>query len=107
MGAHCQHARIPRLQIAEVVLGDWDLSSDPDCKFDADTDECVDGPAPSSHRNAQRFEVTSADVTVHESWDLTKVVNNGRGLRSDCYARMLRLGQHHSSSRRYLYCFWL
>ena len=61
-------------------MGDWDLSSDPDCKFDADTDECVDGPAPSSHRNAQRFEVTSADVTVHEDWDLTKVVNSGNDI---------------------------
>jgi len=78
--AHCQHARIPRLQIAEVVLGDWDLSSDPDCKFDADTDECVDGPAPASHKNAQRFEVTTADITVHEDWDLTKVVNNGNDI---------------------------
>ena len=53
-------------------MGDWDLSSDPDCKFDADTDECVDGPAPASHQNAQRFEVTTADITVHEDWDLTK-----------------------------------
>ena len=66
-------------------MGDWDLSSDPDCKFDADTEECVDGPAPLHHKNAQRFEVTSADVTVHENWgypnwDLTKVLDNGNDI---------------------------
>ena len=61
-------------------MGDWDLTSDPDCKFDVETDECVDGPAPSSHQKVQRFEVTSADVTVHEDWDLTKVVNNGNDI---------------------------
>ena len=61
-------------------MGDWDLTSDPDCKFDVETDECVGGPAPSSHKFAQRFEVTSADVTVHEDWDLTKVVNNGNDI---------------------------
>ena len=88
--AHCHNARIPRLQIAEVVLGDWDLSSDPDCKFDADTDECVNGPAPIAHKNAQRFEVTSADVKVHENWDLNKVVNNGNDI---ALIRLPRLAQ--------------
>ena len=58
-----------------MVLVDWDLSSDPDCKFDADTDECVDGQAPSSHRNAQRFNVTSADVRLHENWDFHEDVD--------------------------------
>ena len=57
--AHCQHKSNPRKQIAEVVLGDYDLSKDPDC----------DGPC----RKAQRFEITPADVLVHEDWNLEKV----------------------------------
>ena len=61
-------------------MGEWDLNSDPDCKFDPDTDKCLPGPAPASHQLVQRFEVTSADVTVHEDWDLTKVVNNGNDI---------------------------
>ena len=57
--AHCQHKSNPRKQIAEVVLGDYDLSKDPDC----------DGPC----RKAQRFAITPADVLVHEDWNLEKV----------------------------------
>ena len=57
--AHCQHKSNPRKQIAEVVLGEYDLSKDPDC----------DGPC----RKAQRFEITPADVLVHEDWNLAKV----------------------------------
>ena len=61
-------------------MGDWDLNSDPDCKFDPDTYECLEVPAPSSHKNAQRFNVTTADVIVHEDWDLTKVVSSGNDI---------------------------
>ena len=57
--AHCQHKSNPRKQIAEVVLGEYDLSKDPDC----------DGPC----RKAQRFAITPADVLVHEDWNLAKV----------------------------------
>ena len=57
--AHCQHKSNPRKQIAEVVLGEYDLSKDPDC----------DGPC----RKAQRFAITAADVLVHEDWNLAKV----------------------------------
>ena len=70
--AHCQHARIPRLQIAEVVLGDWDLEHDPDCAPDCE--------ANSQFQKSQRFNVTAADVIVHESWDLTKVVDSGNDI---------------------------
>jgi len=74
--AHCQHKRVPRLQIAEVVLGQWNLEFDPDC---ADPEEggCKPG---SPFKLAQRFDVTSNDVKVHESWDLNKVVNNGNDI---------------------------
>ena len=61
-------------------MGDWDLNSDPDCKFDADTFECLEDPAPSSHKNAQQFNVTAAMVISHESWDVSKVVNNGNDI---------------------------
>jgi len=70
--AHCQHKRIPRLQIAEVVLGEWDLEHDPDCT--GDKGGCKPG---TPFKKAQRFDVTSKDVKVHEDWDLNKVVNNG------------------------------
>ena len=61
-------------------MGDWDLTSDPDCKINAQTDECEGGDPPASHQLAQRFEVTVDDVTVHEDWDLTKVVDNGNDI---------------------------
>ena len=52
-------------------MGEWDLSSDPDCNY-----ECFGVPPPSSHKNAQRFTVTPADVIVHESWEYTFYVDN-------------------------------
>ena len=67
--AHCQHKRIQRLQIAEVVLGEWDLGSDPDPKCD-ENGVCKDPPE--TFLKAQRFEVTAADIIVHEDWDLEK-----------------------------------
>jgi len=73
--AHCQHKRIPRLQIAEVVLGEWDLEHDPDCA--GDEGGCKPG---SPFKKAQRFDVTAKDVKVHEDWDLNKVVNNGNDI---------------------------
>jgi len=73
--AHCQHKRIPRLQIAEVVLGDWDLQYDPDCE--GDEGGCKPG---SPFKKAQRFDVTKDDIKVHEGWDLNKVVDNGNDI---------------------------
>ena len=59
--AQCQHSRIPRLQIAEVVLGEWDLEH-------------------SLILKVQRFNVTKDDVIVHESWDLEKVSFEGHDI---------------------------
>ena len=73
--AHCHHANS---QIAEVVLGDWDLANDPDCRINNNTGLC--DSVSEAHLKAQRFEITSADVTVHEDWDITKVVNNGNDI---------------------------
>ena len=64
--AHCQHPSIRRKQVAEVVLGEWDLSKDPDCD-----DAC---------RKVQRFAITPNDVLVHEDWDLKKVAINGNDI---------------------------
>lgn len=65
--AHCQNPRIKRLQIAQVVLGDWDLSKDPDCRF-------------SRCKEAQRFDVGLEDVIQHENWDPRKVVTDGNDI---------------------------
>jgi len=73
--AHCQHKRIPRLQIREVVIGDWDLEHDPDCE--GDKGGCKAG---SPFKKVQRFEVTNEDITVHEDWDLNKVVDQGNDI---------------------------
>ena len=59
--ANCQHSRIPRLQIAEVVLGEWDLEL-------------------SLILKVQRFNVTKDDVIVHESWDIEKVAVEGHDI---------------------------
>ena len=69
--AHCQNPRIERKRIAEVVLGEWDISKDPDCEPD-----CAYSP----FKKAQRFEITTADVIVHEDWDLNKVAENGNDI---------------------------
>lgn len=73
--AHCQHKRIPRLQIREVVIGEWDLEHDPDCE--GDKGGCKAG---SPFKKVQRFEVTNEDITVHEDWDLNKVVDQGNDI---------------------------
>lgn len=65
--AHCQHPRVKRLQISQVVLGDWDLEKDPDCRF-------------SNCREAQRFDVGLNDVIVHEDWNPKKVVTDANDI---------------------------
>merc|ERR1712241_1456918 len=73
--AHCQHKKIPRLQIREVVIGDWDLEHDPDCA--GDDGGCRPG---SPFKKVQRFDVTNNDIKVHEKWDLNKVVDQGNDI---------------------------
>ena len=62
--AHCHDRSNPRRQIAEVVLGDYDLSQDPDC-------------ASAACKPVQRFAISPRDVTMHERYDLSKVTTNG------------------------------
>ena len=63
--AHCHDKTIKRFQIVEVVLGDYDLSIDPDCA------SCVD---------PQRFRISPQDVIQHEDWNLDKVVENANDI---------------------------
>ena len=57
--AHCHQAGEPLKEIAQVVLGDYDLSQDPDCSTNC--------------KLAQRFSISNKDVTLHEGWDQSKV----------------------------------
>ena len=66
--AHCHDANKPSKQISEVVLGDHDLSTDPDCQG-SDKISCW--------KPVQRFDIRPSDVTVHENWNPNKVVVEG------------------------------
>ena len=61
--AHCHNNKYPETRIAEVVLGEHDLSSNPDC-----TENTV-----CNNKPVQRFSVTKEDVIVHEKWDISHV----------------------------------
>lgn len=65
--AHCQ-GEDKRNQIAEVVLGDYDLSRNPDCNGKFETD---------CWKPVQRFDVASRDVKMHENWNPLTVVGEG------------------------------
>ena len=67
--AHCT-----KNQIAEVVIGDWDLEHDPDCK--GYKTRCWNA----LKTKAQRFNITKADITVHEDWDLNRLTENGNDI---------------------------
>ena len=66
--AHCYGTRRGD-RINEVVLGDHDLSNDPDCF-----------PKKKCWKPVQRFRISLKDVTVHEKWDASKVVNEGNDI---------------------------
>jgi len=60
--------------IAEVVIGDWDLEHDPDCKG---SNTCANALG----TKAQRFRINQdKDVIIHEDWDLSRVVDNGNDI---------------------------
>ena len=60
--ANCQSADHP---IVEVVIGQTDLSKDPECE------EC----AP-----AQKFNITIEDVVIHKDWDKNSVVTEANDI---------------------------
>ena len=65
--AHCHSEAEKNLQISQVVLGDHDLSTNPDCiEDDEGNRKCTNKPV-------QRFDVVLSDITVHEGWDPAKV----------------------------------
>ena len=65
--AHCHDASKTAKQISEVVIGDYDLSKNPDCG--TEDKNCF--------KPIQRFYITPSDVIVHENWNPSKVVVNG------------------------------
>ena len=67
--AHCHDDKRPTKSIAEVVIGDYDLSTNPDCEGGDGSQSCW--------KPVQRFSVFRSDVKVHENWDPLKVVNEG------------------------------
>ena len=71
--AHCHDAGSKEKSIAEVVLGDHDLATNPDCIKKDDRLLCTNKPV-------QRFAVTEADITVHEGWDPSNVVTNANDI---------------------------
>jgi len=79
--AHCQHKTRRKKQIHEVVVGEWDLTHDPDCAGDKDANNRTVGCKPGApFKKSQRFEVTAADVKVHEDWDINRVSDNGNDI---------------------------
>ena len=66
--AHCQGAE-PKNRIAEVVLGEHDLSKNPDCDGKDNSGKCW--------KPVQRFLIGQDDVIVHENWSPLTVVNEG------------------------------
>ena len=52
---------------AEVVVGDHNLATNPDCDKDAKGRlRCLNKPV-------QRFQMIQEDVTIHEGWDINKL----------------------------------
>ena len=72
--AHCHDAAKESGQIAEVVIGDHDLATNPDCIKDHNGNlQCTNKPV-------QRFPVTLNDVIVHEDWDPARVVEGANDI---------------------------
>lgn len=66
--AHCHDPSKRGSRISEVVLGDHDLSSDPDCK---------DGAC---WKPLQKFRISRSAITLHEKWDASKVVTDANDI---------------------------
>ena len=66
--AHCQGEE-PKDKITEVVLGEHDLSKNPDCSGKHYEGRCW--------KPVQRFNIGEEDVIVHENWDPLTVVEEG------------------------------
>ena len=66
--AHCQGEE-SKNKIREVVLGEHDLSKNPDCDGKDNDGKCW--------KPVQRFDIGDEDVIVHENWSPLTVVNEG------------------------------
>ena len=63
--AHCFMDK--KRTFAEVVIGDHNLASNPDCDKDAR------GNLRCNNKPVQRFQMIQDDVIIHENWDLDKL----------------------------------
>ena len=72
--AHCHNKATKDGTIAEVVLGDHNLSRNPDCTTDRKLGlQCFNKPV-------QRFSVIESDITVHEGWDKDNVMTTANDI---------------------------
>ena len=68
--AHCTKS-----PIVEVVIGDWDLQHDPDCRG------YPNGCQNALKAKAQRFQINATnDVIIHEDWDPEKLQEEGNDI---------------------------
>ena len=72
--AHCHENGKTDGEIAEVVIGDYDLETNPDCIKDHN------GILQCTNKPVQRFPVTPSDVTVHENWVPSNVVEGANDI---------------------------
>ena len=72
--AHCYEKGKSDGEISEVVIGDHDLETNPDCIKDHN------GILQCTNKPVQRFPVTPSDVTVHENWVPSNVVEGANDI---------------------------
>ena len=72
--AHCHEKAKADGQIAEVVIGDHDLKTNPDCIKDRN------GKLKCTNKPVQKFPITLSDIIVHEDWDPSRVVDRGNDI---------------------------
>ena len=71
--AHCFEHQ-DKFTFAEVVVGDHDLSTNPEC------DAGKDGNFQCNNKRVQRFQMIQDDVIIHENWDIVKMVENANDI---------------------------
>ena len=72
--AHCFDKGKKPKTFVEVVLGEHNLATNPDCIKDSNgKQQCTNKPV-------QRFYMTDGDAKVHEHWDRVKLKENGNDI---------------------------
>ena len=71
--AHCFDKGSKPKSFAEVVLGDHNLATNPDCVK-------LNGKLNCPNKPVQRFYMTDEDAKIHEGWDRGKLKENGNDI---------------------------